>query len=163
MTDDFLFTIAEIAVALIGFSGVVAVLGHRGKGSWQPAERVRLLALTEPSIIALTGALLPATLQLALLGDEIVWRVSNLIVLLLHLLSFGAYIRRSRNTKTRLSQKLMASLAVVVFLGLASSALNIIQYHEFTFTLGLLLGIAVAVFNFSLLLFHVHSDEVDAA
>lgn len=53
MTEDYLFTIAEIAVALIGFSGVVAVLGHRGKGSWQPAERVRLLALTEPSIIAL--------------------------------------------------------------------------------------------------------------
>jgi len=162
MTDDYLFTIAEIAVALIGFSGVVAVLGHRGKGSWQPAERVRLLALTEPSMIALTGALLPATLQLLLSGDETIWRVSNLVVLVLHLIAFGAYIKRSRNTKTLLSQKLMASLAVLVFLGLGASTLNLWPYHEFTFALGLLLGIAVAVFNFSLLLFHVHSDNVDA-
>ena len=37
--ENVLFTISEIAVALIGFSGVVTVLGHCGQGDWQAAEK----------------------------------------------------------------------------------------------------------------------------
>jgi hypothetical protein len=42
MTEEYLFTFAEIAVALIGFSGVVTILGHRERGEWQKAEKIRL-------------------------------------------------------------------------------------------------------------------------
>ena len=35
-------TIAEIAVALTGFAGVIAILGHRGRRDWSPSEVVLL-------------------------------------------------------------------------------------------------------------------------
>jgi hypothetical protein len=35
-SQDALFTTAEIAITLAGFSGIVAVLGRRGHGEWQP-------------------------------------------------------------------------------------------------------------------------------
>ena len=155
MTEEFLFTFAEIAVALIGFSGVVTILGHRGSGEWQKAEKVRLQALVEPSIVALAGALLPSTLSLVLDNDDLLWRICNFLVLVMHVMAFTAYIRRSKGTDTLLSQKLMAGIAFIVFIALGLSALGVISQHHFTFALGLILGIAVAIFNFSLLLFHI--------
>jgi len=163
ITEEFLFTFADIAVALIGFSGVVTVLGHRGKGAWQKAEKVRLQALVEPSIISLVGALLPSTLSLIMDNNEILWRICNLLVLVMHGVSFTAYIRRSKNTDTLLSQKIMAGIAVVVFAVLGLSVLGVNSYHEFTFALGLSLGIAVGIFNFTLLLFHIIQAKDDAA
>lgn len=160
MTEDFLFTLAEIAVALIGFSGVVTVLGHRGKGQWQKAEKVRLQALVEPSIVALVGALLPSTLSLVMDSNDLLWRVCNLIVLTMHIAAFTAYARRSGGTDTLISQKIMAGIAVIVFIIIGLSILGVIAQHQFTFALGLLLGIAVAIFNFSLLLFHlIEADD----
>lgn len=162
MTEEFLFTFAEIAVALIGFSGVVTILGHRGKGEWQKAEKVRLQALVEPSIVALAGALLPSTLSLIMENNDIFWRLCNLMVLVMHLTAFIAYIRRSGSTETLLSQKIVAGVAVVVFVILGLSVLGTISQHQFTFALGLLLGIVVAIFNFSLLLFHIIQAGDDA-
>ncbi|MFK7865494.1 MAG: hypothetical protein AB8B95_14860 [Pseudohongiellaceae bacterium] len=157
MTEDYLFTIAEIAVALIGFSGIVTVLGRRAKGDWKHEERVRLLALTEPSAIALSGSLLAATLLIVLPNDNLLWRISNGAVLALHLLAFTAYVKRSKNVEQLLSQKLMTVVAVLIFIALAGSVLNVNPYHEMTFALGVLLGIAVGVFNFTLLLFRIDS------
>lgn len=162
MTEDYLFTFAEIAVALIGFSGVVTILGHRGKGEWQKAEKVRLQALVEPSIVVLAGALMPSTLSLVMENNDLLWRLCNLIVLVMHLAAFTAYIRRSGNTDTLLSQKIMAGVAVAVFVTLGLSVLGVMSQHQFTFALGLLLGIAVAIFNFSLLLFHIIQARDDA-
>lgn len=161
MTEDFLFTIAEIAVALIGFSGIVTVLGRRAKGDWKTEEKVRLLALTEPSAIALAGSLFAAALLIVLPNEDLLWRISNGTVLTMHLIAFTAYMKRSKHAEKLLSQKLMAVLAVFIFIALASSLLNVNPYHEFTFALGLLLGIAVGVFNFSLLLFRVDPDNKD--
>ena len=155
MTADYLYIIAEIAVALIGFSGVVTVLGHRGKGQWQTAEKVRLQAMVEPSIIALFGALLPATLGMVIEAGDGLWRLCNSLVLLMHLSAFTAYMFRSRNAETFVSQKLMAGIAVIVFLVQGASAINLISQHEFALALGLLLGLTVAIFNFCLLLFHI--------
>lgn len=162
MTEDFLFTIAEIAVALIGFSGIVTVLGRRGKGEWQAEERVRLLALTEPSAVALAGALFAVSLPMILLDSETNLRVSNAVVLGLHSAAFTAYLVRSRNIDQLLSQKILALIAVFVFIVLATSVVNVNPYHEYSLALGLLLGIAVGVFNFLLLLFHVdHSVDIE--
>jgi hypothetical protein len=162
MTEEYLFTFAEIAVALIGFSGVVTILGHRERGEWQKAEKIRLQALVEPSIVALAGALLPPTLSLVMENTDMLWRLCNLIVLVMHLAGFTAYIRRSRNTDILLSQKIMIGVAILVFVTLGLSVLGVISQHQFTFALGLLLGIAVAIFNFSLLLFHIIQTRDDA-
>jgi len=50
------YTMAEIAIALIGFSGVVTALGPRREGRWTPSERLRLRTPVEPSAFSLVGA-----------------------------------------------------------------------------------------------------------
>jgi len=54
-----LLTLAEIAIAFAGFSGVVSVLGRRASGSWLPEDRLRLSWLLENSFLAFFGSLLP--------------------------------------------------------------------------------------------------------
>ena len=55
---EVLVGIAEIAVALAGFTGVVVVFGSRSEGSWHPGDRLRLGFLLEASVTAGGFALL---------------------------------------------------------------------------------------------------------
>ena len=54
--------IAEIAVALAGFTGVVVAFGSRSRGSWHPGDRLRLSFLLESSLTAGAFALLTLVL-----------------------------------------------------------------------------------------------------
>ena len=44
---EVLVGIAEVAIALAGFSGVVVVFGSRSAGRWDPGDRLRLTFLLE--------------------------------------------------------------------------------------------------------------------
>lgn len=57
-TTEVLIGIAEIAVALAGFSGVVVVFGSRNAGAWHPGDRLRLGFLIESSLTAAGFSLL---------------------------------------------------------------------------------------------------------
>jgi hypothetical protein len=54
--------VAELAVALAGFSGVVVAFGSRRKESWEPGDRLRLHFLVESSLTAGGFALLALVL-----------------------------------------------------------------------------------------------------
>ena len=69
-------TIAEVAIALAGFSGIVAVLGQRSSGKWSPTERVRLRLLLEVSLLAVFLSFLPS-LMLRGTSPIAAWRISN--------------------------------------------------------------------------------------
>jgi ABC-type transport system involved in cytochrome c biogenesis permease subunit len=53
-------TIAEVATAFAGFTGVVIILGHRSSGSWSASEHSTIRILLEASIGTVFFALLPA-------------------------------------------------------------------------------------------------------
>lgn len=77
ITEDTLHSIAAIAVALIGFSGVVTALGPRGEGRWTASELLQLRTLVEPSIVSLAGAFLPIGLGQLVSEPDAVWKISN--------------------------------------------------------------------------------------
>jgi hypothetical protein len=54
--------IAELAVALAGFTGVAVAFGSRDRGSWHPGDRLRLNFLLESSLTAAGFALLTLVL-----------------------------------------------------------------------------------------------------
>jgi len=60
--SEMLIGIAEIAVALSGFTGVVVVFGSRSHGNWHPGDRLRLSFLLESSLTAGGFALLTLVL-----------------------------------------------------------------------------------------------------
>lgn len=73
---DLASTIAEIAVALAGFSGLVLVLGQR-RDRLTELERYRLILLLTPSLVALFMALAPLALLETGIGSMLLWRAAS--------------------------------------------------------------------------------------
>ena len=157
LSDDILMDVAAIAIALIGFSGVVTALGRRGSGRWSPSEILQLRTLVDPCIVTLIASFVPIALGLVTANPEIIWRVSNAVVFVGHVLGFAAFLRRGSPATVLLSQHIWSALTVVVLLATLSSALGLLGgWYQFTFLLGLALGIGVSLQNFYLLLFPAH-------
>lgn len=70
---EVLVGLAEIAVALAGFTGVVVVFGSRSAGSWHPGDRLRLGFLLEASLTAGGFALLALVLYISMESPQNAW------------------------------------------------------------------------------------------
>jgi len=74
--EDFLFTIAEVAVAFAGFAGLVTVLARRATESDRALDIVRLRDLLLLSLLAVAAALFPKLPVAFGAGEETTWRVA---------------------------------------------------------------------------------------
>jgi hypothetical protein len=70
MNETVLNTLAEVAITLAGFSGVVVVFRLRGAQSWSPAELRFLWLFIGDSFLVLFFSLLPFPLALANWSDD---------------------------------------------------------------------------------------------
>ncbi|MGR9089819.1 MAG: hypothetical protein ACU85U_04475 [Gammaproteobacteria bacterium] len=78
---DLLTIIAEIALGLAGFAGVIAALGPRNR-SWQILDRLRIIALLLNSFLVLIFALVPLGLAAAKIEESDIWIYSSTAYLL---------------------------------------------------------------------------------
>jgi len=154
-SQEILQTISEVAVALAGFSGVVAVLGHRGRGDWTSAELLQLRTLVEPSLIALFGSFFPAVFRLAAQSEVLVWRLSNGALGLLGLAAVAAFIARSRFATTTTGQRALLVVSILATGAQLLAACGLLVHYELIFVLSLILALVIAAYNFLLLLFPI--------
>jgi hypothetical protein len=75
--SDLLTTLAQLGVALAGFSGIVVVLGARASGDWSARERQLLSVLLATSGAVILWSLLPLLLSASQLTDRRVWLLSS--------------------------------------------------------------------------------------
>lgn len=80
MNESVLYTIAEVAVTLAGFSGVVVAFRLRGVDSWSPTELRILWLLIGDSLLACLFALLPFPLVLANWPQNTLWGLCNALL-----------------------------------------------------------------------------------
>jgi len=153
--ESILIAISQIAIALTGFTGVVAILGHRNQGTWTPAERLQLRTLVETSLTAMFASLTPFILVLLINSDANAWRVANLILGSLHASNFIAFGLRTRRAPSTLGQKVMLIIGIITICAHFLAALSVVTLYELVFIGGLLQQLLVAVHNFVLLLFPI--------
>jgi len=68
-------SIAEVGIALAGFGGIAAALGHRARGVWSPADRLRLILLASFSLAVVFACFLPYVTYH--LGSTAPWRMAS--------------------------------------------------------------------------------------
>jgi hypothetical protein len=78
--SDILQTIAEIAIALTGFTGIVVALGGRTRDGFSGFVMVRFRILLVASLAALAFALLPILLHHLAVPAAVVWSLSSAVV-----------------------------------------------------------------------------------
>jgi hypothetical protein len=154
-TQTVLSTVAEVSIALAGFTGVVAVLGNRRKHDWTADERLQLRTLVETSLTALFASFAPAVLFLVLSSETAVWRGANLFLGALHLTNLVAFLRRAKDAKPTSSQKLLLVIGVALILAHFLAFAGVLPWYVLIFVIGLLQQVFIAALNFVLLLFPV--------
>ncbi len=152
LSEEVLMGVAAVSVTLIGFSGVVTALGRKQDKSWSRPEAIQLFALVAPSIVTLTSAFVPIGGHLITENSEFVWRFANAFCFFGHLFGVSYFIRMGSSLPVRFSHKVGLTCTFSVMAILLVSALGLGEWYQFTFLLGLLLGIGVSVHNFYLLL-----------
>lgn len=163
-TSGALATIAQVAITLLGFTGVVAVLGRRARGVWTGLEIATFRTLLEASATALFASFLPGVLTLAMASDLAPWRIANLVLGAVHLAFFIAFFWRIRGfaTSPTLVQKLLTPTGPLIIGAHFLTAAGIIPGAELIFLLGLLQQLFVGIETFVVLLLHAMPGTHDA-
>ena len=157
--QSILTTVAEVSIALAGFTGVVAVLGNRRNHDWSPEERLQLRTLVETSLTALFASFAPSVLYLVLTSEPAVWRSANLFLGALHLANLVAFLRRTTDARPTTSQKALLVIGVAVILFHFLAAGGLVPWYILIFVVGLLQQVFIAALNFVLMLFPVDNSR----
>ena len=128
--SDELLTLAELAIALAGFSGVVVAFGQRGEVT--VLDRWRFAALLSISMSAAVLAFLPAVLNLLGISGSFLWRTSSavyLFVAVLHASFFSSrLLRTSQEVDAPVSRKFLVASFLLAALHIFLQLLNVLGW-----------------------------------
>lgn len=109
-----LLTLAELAIALAGFSGVVVAFGQRGEMT--PLDRWRFAALLSISMSAAVLAFLPSVLSLLGISGSSLWRTSSAVYLFAAVFHLSFFAPRLMRTARELDAPESRAFLVASFL-----------------------------------------------
>ena len=121
---DTLLTLAEIAVALAGFTGIVGVLGRRAQDPTRAISWFRLRAMLEIALRNAAFAVLPIPFLDLVSPETVVWRVASGA----YFLAVIAYIllRRRSESATTVGQTLGSPFLVLLPISLFACIANVL-------------------------------------
>jgi hypothetical protein len=146
-----LHAIAQIAITLIGFSGIVVVFGERSAVGWTSDEALRFYILIAGPLTALACSFVPILLSQLATDSAVVWRISNAVLGAAHLGNMMPFLLRKHGAKPTLGQKFNAAIGVTLISAHFLAALNMIPWFSFIFITGLLQQTWIGLHNFLLL------------
>ncbi len=146
-----LHTIAQVAIALIGFTGIVIAFGERAKFNWTPEERLRFYTLVAPSLTAFFCSFVPILAFEYFADEERTWRFSNFVLGLMHGANFAGFLINRPKAKITLGQKLNSIGACVTIAAHFLAGLGVLPWFALIYIFGLLQQIFIAIHNFLLL------------
>lgn len=156
---EILTTIAEVAVAVMGFTAIAAVFRRIRKDDWSKPEQLHALVLIRTSVIVLFFSFAPWLFgQLPNLSD-VAWRISCGLFGIANLVDIGWYLRHATGTPTTKTQSILAVLGFVNVACQLLVATGLLAHAPLVFVAGLIFLLYVSVHNFVLLLVIGLSDE----
>jgi hypothetical protein len=159
MNETILNTLAEVAITLAGFSGVVVAFRLRGAHAWSPTELRVLWFLIGDSFLVLFFSLLPFPLAIANWSDDALWGICNALLgswfIVGNLLALRGE-RRDRAERQLITVPVITpSLYVIVIVALSMgvvlwlSALDLlVPRGQTVYVLGLIVLLAFAAVEF---------------
>jgi len=154
---DALQTIAEIAIAIAGFAGIVAVMGRRAGGEWIEPDLFRLHMLLRLSFEVVLFAFLPLVLALASLPAATAWASVSALRAAYVLAASYFTARRIRDAARvhpeEVSRPFIAATALLAILVLALLGFNAVFAREaWPYVAAMVLGLVMPFLMFMRLL-----------
>ena len=157
--EDALASIAEVAIGLAGFSGLVAAFGQRSDQSWRSDQKARIVYLVTLSFVVITTSMLPSAISGWSKSASLVWGIPMVTCGALTLTSLLVWIVLSRRHGYKLqfprTSILVLSASGTLQLAVLLSGFGVIlPYSPALFVLGLL-SVLVFCANMFLALLHM--------
>jgi hypothetical protein len=154
-------SLPEIGIALVGFTGIVAVFGRRAGGEWTQSEMVRFLLLLHTGTIVVFLPLVPSWLSQLKLSTASIWQFSSDFLALAHGSSFAWALTRppleDRSPTLRRLRPFQVPIYIIgafVILAEVLVAFGFLKaFATFIFTGALMFVLLLAVLSFITLLF----------
>ena len=67
----------EVGISIVGFSGIIAAIGHRGAGNWTATDQLLLRILLTASAAAIVFAFLPFIILDTGLDPVLFWKIGS--------------------------------------------------------------------------------------
>ncbi len=158
---DSLETMAEIAIALTGFTGVVSVFGPRPSGGWVGPERLFLQALLNWSLIAVVLGMLPGVVSSNFEDPEKLWLSVSVVFAVVHFVSLAWFLvavtRLGLSTFRRFEQIITIfgiPVGVLLVACQAAAVAGPLRSHlALVYHLGILWYLLISALAFSFMLF----------
>ncbi len=158
--SDELLTIAELAIGLAGFSGVVVAFSDRGQITG--LDWWRFAALLTMSVAAAVVAFVPSILNLVGVAEDQLWRLASLAFLVVGIPIAAVFprrlIRANLETGVGIPRKALAPVFLSALLNLVIQVCNVLGWpwspHAGPFVIGLLIWLVIAASAFGLLVLH---------
>ena len=146
-----LHTIAQVAITLIGFSGIVVVFGERTATRWSSDEALRFYVLIAGPLTALACSFVPILLSQLTNDSAVIWRSSNAILGSAHMANIIPFLLNRHGAKATIGQKFNAAIGLTLIAAHFLAALDVLPWFTFIFIAGLLQQTWIGLHNFLLL------------
>ena len=158
---DALLTLAEIALGLAGFTGVIVVFGRDPKAPWHPLDSFRVVRMLSSSLGALFFSLLPEGVGATGLSAASTWRLCSLLPIGYLLVSGRNSAREFRSLHPEYRAQLnprflpfLGALFALVSLALAANVIGIWWVPGYpAYYFGVLYMLGFAAFQFVRIVF----------
>jgi len=155
--SDVLQTLAEVAITLTGFIGLILVFQRRGDSSYDKAHANTMFHLLGGSLCVLGLSLLPLLLQPAFEDSLTVWRICNPLMGISQAIGATRGLLEYRRGETRIPFKAVVILSAGAYLLFAITCAIALGYLPSFAALVYLLGLGwilvVAITSFISLVF----------
>jgi hypothetical protein len=147
--DSALIGVAEIAVAIAGFSGIAAALRHGAAHTWPRADRDRFVDLLTHSGIALFASLIPLVFGYRGGLDPDLWATSSFFWASCGAIGIGMSMRRSRGRGRALQAPANLVVTGMFFGVLLLQVYNVAVLRAFwPYLAGLIMNLSFAFMQF---------------
>ena len=147
--QDILLTVAELAVALVGFTGIIGSLSR--KEDWTLAEFRNLVVMLRAGFSATGLSLLPIALA-QFFSTTLAWQLSISVLTVVMGSNLYVFFRNSNLKNVTISQKIMAPIAIVIAIACALAAVGVIGDASRLYIVAIFWMLMVASHNFVILL-----------
>ena len=155
---DLTLTIAEIAVAVAGFSAIVVMLNAKPISEWDDTDRLNLRLLVQVAIFTILMSLLPSVLSVSL-SDTDVWKYGLWAYGLIHIVDVSSFLFGMTKETPNIFRNAALCGVMIAITQIAVALLGTPTATEMTYVTTLVWHLCTTFMAFVLLLYGVRKSN----
>ena len=157
-SHDTLVLIAELAVAIAGFSSLIVALERENVRNWSTANRLNLRILLQVSAVAIFFSLFPLIFE-RVVPQPSSWRWALWVYGLYHVVDVSSFIFWGPS-QVQVIHRVATTVGLLIAMGsLVAAAFGSLLFVEVYYISMLVWHLGVAAMGFALLIFGGHGDD----